>query len=162
MKDPVAKIRNVTLAVVTAALLSPLPGLAQVSSQTASDFFPWRPVDQIEGVWNAKVDITDCGGFVVFSFDAMALFGANGTFHDTNALPSAIRSDAFGHWKRTGKSTYSFAFDFTTGGVTVVRHSLKLAANGATYESEGTGEFYDPNGILVNTACSKSTASRFE
>jgi hypothetical protein len=129
----------------------------------------WRPKSRIEGVWNVQVEITRCdNGAVLAAFPAMALFAANGTFHDTNASNPATRSDAFGIWKHTGHRKYQFAFRVfnfdPTGlptGSNIVRHDVVLAPDGKSYTSSGKAELYDVNGILFRTGCSRSTATRF-
>ena len=131
--------------------------------------------DQIEGVWLAKVTLTNCATgqplpFPGATFDAMALFAEGGTFHDTNQQPSQERSAGFGIWNRVQNRVYDFAFRYfrldSTGtlptGSVIVRHRVVLAADGASYQSSGTAEFYDANGIQVlPNGCSVSTATRF-
>ena len=171
MKNAPLTIRNASFAILAACSLGPLASHADNRNGHSDEaaFFPWRFADRIEGAWNVAVDITVCAtGGTITSFDAMSLFGANGTFHDTNATPSALRSEAFGYWKRVGKHAYEFAFRFfrfdATGasiGATVVRHDVLLSHRGDTYTSEGTAEFYDAVGNLTATGCSSSTATRF-
>lgn len=127
----------------------------------------WLP-DRIQGVWNVRVNITVCAtGATVASFDAMSLFGADGSFLDTNAHNPATRSEAFGSWSHVRGRTYRFAFrnfrfdpSGTPLGSQVIRHEVVLAKNGRHYESAGTAEFYDVAGNLTGTGCSTSTASR--
>jgi hypothetical protein len=134
----------------------------------------WTTQDRIEGVWLAKVTLTNCvtGEALPFpgaNFDAMGLFGANGSFHNTDANDPALRSGIFGYWERTGRHTYRFAFRlfrFDTGGLLIgsqiVRHNLVLARDGLSYSSSGTAEFYDVNGIpSMPNGCSRTTATRF-
>lgn len=125
--------------------------------------------DRIEGLWTAHVNITICAtGTVVASFDAMGLFGANGTFHDTNSVNPALRSASFGTWHHLGGNSYEFALRFFrfdlqgfNQGWSVVRHKVELSADGQTYNSEGTAEFYNVSGGLIMTGCSDSEAIRF-
>jgi hypothetical protein len=136
--------------------------------------FQWFPrfLDPIVGVWNVSVDITNCAtGATIASGEAMALFAADGTRHETNATNPALRSPAFGTWRRLGKKNnkYQFAFRFfrfDTAGVNlgsqVIRHDLVLSADGTSYFSEGTAEIFDPFGNLIVIGCSTATATRFE
>ena len=125
--------------------------------------------ERVEGTWNARVKITVCAtGATITSFDAMALFGTKGTFHDTNATNPAVRSPGFGYWDRVSGDQYYFAFRYFRSdsagnniGSTVVRHNVVLSPTGNTYTSSGTSEFYDAAGNLTMTGCSTSTASRF-
>ncbi len=155
-------------------MLAPLvfllvPGEHSIASPKAVPSGLLKTKDPIEGVWNARVEITACDSDTVFnSFDAMALFASNGTFHDTNATNPALRSAAFGTWSAIGPRTYEFAFRLfrfdpmgATLGSSVVRHRVVLARKGDSYRSKGTAEFYDANGVLFMTGCSNAEAVRF-
>jgi len=135
----------------------------------------WTTLDRIEGVWLAKVTITNCATgealpFPGAKFDAMALFGPNGTLHNTDQNNPATRSQNLGYWERTGRHTYRFAFRLfrfdTTGlliGSQIVRHNLVLARDGLSYVSSGNAEIYDVSGIrALPDGCSKATATRFK
>ncbi|MEX2126021.1 MAG: hypothetical protein WD795_19175 [Woeseia sp.] len=136
----------------------------------------WRFTDPIEGVWNVSVVITDCASGVALPlppFDAMAMFGGDGTFHDTNSNSPTlmVRSDAFGHWKHVRGNKYRFAFKafhFDLAGMylgyNIVSHDVVLARNGKSYSSKGTVEFFNPDGTQRPPVlgCSESTATLFE
>jgi len=131
----------------------------------------WFP-DPIAGVWNVSVDIANCAmGDTIASGEAMALFGADGTCHETNAANSALRSSAFGNWRRLAKrnNEYQFAFRFfrfdSSGvniGSQVIRHDVVLSVDGMSHFSEGPAEIFDPFGNLIVIGCSRATATRFE
>jgi len=134
----------------------------------------WWFKDPIEGVWNARVVITNCdsGDPIGLPFDAMGIFGAHGAFHDTNSNNPTlmVRSDAFGYWKHVRGNKYRFAFkvfNFDVAGMylgyQIVRHDVVLAKNGKSYKSEGTSEFFNPDGSVRPPVlgCSESTATRF-
>ncbi len=129
----------------------------------------WHP-DPIEGVWNADIDITVCAtGATIASFKAIGMFGANGTLNNTDSNYPALKSASFGYWRRLEGAGYRFAFRsfmFDAAGVNTgsqtVRHDLALSADGASYLSKGTAEFFDPAGNLFMTGCSSATATRFE
>jgi hypothetical protein len=152
-------------------LLTQVGAAAQDDAQAAATGHAWFP-DPIVGVWNVSVDITNCAtGATIASGEAMALFAADGTRHETNATNPALRSPAFGTWRRLGKKNnkYQFAFRFfrfDTAGVNlgsqVIRHDLVLSADGTSYFSEGTAEIFDPFGNLIVIGCSTATATRFE
>jgi len=136
----------------------------------------WWSSDPIEGVWNVRVVITDCASGNPLGpppFDAMAMFGANGTFHDTNSNSPMlqVRSDAFGYWKHVRGNKYRFAFKafhFDLAGMyvgyNIVRHNVVLAGNGKRYTSKGTVEFFNPDGTARPPVlgCSEATATRFK
>src|SRR5687768_12808842 len=96
----------------------------------------WWSSDRIEGVWLAKVWLTNCATgetlpFPAATFDAMGVFASNGVFHNTDANNPATRSSIFGSWERIGRYTYRFAFRLfrfdTTGlliGSQIVRHNI--------------------------------------
>jgi hypothetical protein len=131
--------------------------------------------DRIEGVWLAKVTITNCATgealpFPGAKFDAMGMFASNGTLHNTDQNNPALRSETFGYWERTGRYTYRFAFrhfrfDLTgmLTGSQIVRHDVVLSRDGLSYASSGHVEFYDVSGIrMLPDGCAKATATRFE
>lgn len=130
-----------------------------------------RPLsaNPIVGTWNARVRITVCAtGATITSFDAMGMFAAKGTLHDTNATNPALRSPGFGYWERVSGDQYYFAFKYfrfdlagNNMGSAIVRHNVVLSPTGNTYASSGTSEFYDAAGNLTVTGCSASTATRF-
>ena len=147
-------------------------GQAPASAEETSGTGP--SVDRITGLWLVKVTITNCATgqplpFPGAVFDAQGVFGADGTFLDTNENNPILRSAAFGQWERTGRRTYRFAFRVfrfdTTGlniGSQIVRHGVLLSRDGKTYTSSGTSEMYDVNGIrMLPDGCSTSTATRF-
>ena len=159
--------RTVTMAVLGVLLFVQFGAQAQEAAGASDN--PWFS-DRIEGTWNVSVDITICAsGATITSFDAMAMFAANGSFHDTNATNPALRSPGFGYWRHLRRNQYEFAFRFflfdETGvniGSQVVRHDAVLSADRTTYSSEGTAELYDPFGNLLVSGCSNSTATRFQ
>lgn len=138
------------------------------SVDTKSSHRPSSP-NRIEGTWNVRVRITVCAtGATITSFDAMGMFGAKGTFHDTNATNPALRSQAFGYWEQGSGDQFYFAFRVfrfdpagNNIGSQIVRHNVVLSPTGNTYTSGGTAEFYDAVGNLTMTGCSTSTATRF-
>ena len=152
-------------AILATVLLAAAPPIASGSGKA----------DRIEGVWLAKVTLTNCATgeplpFPGATFDAMGMFAEGGAFHDTNVMPSLTRSATFGTWQRVRDRVYRFAFRHfnfdSTGtlptGSTVVRHRVVLAPDGKSYRSQGTAEFYDVSGIrMLPDGCSKSTATRF-
>ena len=162
--------RNAILACAATALLSP-------AIAGADDYDDWWVADPIEGVWNARVTITNCadGTPLPVSFDALGMFGRGGTFNNTDAqnpVTPTIRSSVFGTWKRLHGRTYRFAFKLfrfdpvgTVIGTQEVRHTLTLARDGKSYVSSGTSQAFDTAGNPVAgppSGCSISKATRFE
>jgi hypothetical protein len=169
-------------AILMAVMLAvpPANGVGQESAQLQHSEAGWDKSwwsrDPIEGVWNVRVVITDCASgnrLGLPPFDAMAMFGANGTFHDTNSNSPTlqVRSDAFGYWKHVRGNKYRFAFKafhFDLAGMyigyNIVRHDVVLAGNRKSYTSEGTVEFFNPDGTTRPPVrgCSEATATRFK
>ena len=162
--------RNAFAAIATFALL--IPAFAG-----GNDSDDWWTADPIEGLWNARVTITNCadGTPLPVSFDALGMFGRGGTFNNTDAqnpLLPTMRSSTFGTWKRLHGRTYQFAFKLfrfdaagTPIGTQVVRHTLTLARDRQSYVSSGTSQAFDLTGTPVAgppTGCSISKATRFE
>lgn len=130
---------------------------------------------RMAGLWLVRVTLTNCATgaplpFPGATFDAMSLFEADGTFHDTNANSPLLRSQTFGIWEHVEGRHYRFAFRAfqfdSTGtlwtGSQVIRHSVVLSADGMSYTSSGTAEFYDIHGVpMMPNGCSASTAQRF-
>jgi hypothetical protein len=126
---------------------------------------------RLEGTWNVRVAITNCQtGAEIRSFPSVGIFMSGGTMIDsTSGVPQALKTPGQGVWRHVGGNTYqftikSFSFDaagnFT--GWTILRHEAVLDFRGNEYNSSGTAEVYAPNGNLVATGCSATTAVRFE
>lgn len=156
---------------VSAALALGALFLAPLSIQAQAA--PSTPVfsDPIVGAWNVVVDIYNCDTGVLISSgnQAMGLFNADGTRHETAASNPALRTPGFGNWHRVGKNEYEFAFKYfrfsaagTFIGSTSIRHDLFLSADGQSYLSEGVTEILDPSNNLLATGCASAAATRYE
>jgi hypothetical protein len=130
-----------------------------------------RNARRLVGTWDAQVTIRDCQtGAAIRTFASIGTFMSGGTFLDsTSGIPQALKTPGQGVWSHIGGNTYrfkfkSFSFDASGNftGWTIIQHEANLARSGDEYESGGTVEVYAPNGILVFTRCSTTTASRFE
>lgn len=126
---------------------------------------------RFEGTWNVRVTLRNClTGDEIRSFDSVTTFMSGGTLMDsTSGIPQALKTPGQGVWShktgnKYGFSFKSFSFDPTGNytGWTVIRQEAVLNLRGTAYESKGTSEVYTPNGILVFTGCSTTTAARFE
>jgi hypothetical protein len=95
---------------------------------------------------------------------------SGGTLLDsTSGIPQALKTPGHGVWSHVSGRTYSFSFksfSFDAGGNftgwTIIRHQAYLNLRATAYTSAGTAEVYDPNGNLIFTGCSSTTATRFE
>ena len=100
----------------------------------------------------------------------MTTFMFGGTLLDsTSGTPQALRTPGHGVWSHVGGNTYRFSFKtfgFDPGnnftGWTKITHEASLDSNATQFSSAGTAEVYAPNGTLVFTGCSSTTATRFE
>jgi len=174
MKNFNLQIRNALLAAFAIVTLFQLSALAQDFkydddadgknlAETPQIYGP-----KIAGVWKTNVRITNCNGVTLFGFESMGLFGADGTFLDTNVTDPKLRSSAFGYWDHVRGNQYRFvsrwfrfAPDGTYLGSSVVRHIIVLSLDGETYESSGTGTMYAPDGSVQGVGCSEASAERF-
>ena len=94
---------------------------------------------------------------------------AESLIDSTSGTPQAQRTPGQGVWSHISGNTYRFSFKtFTfdaantfTGWIKIT-HEAELDSNGAQFSSAGTAEVYAPNGALVFTGCSSTTATRFE
>jgi hypothetical protein len=130
----------------------------------------------IKGVWNARVDIVNClpgnvpGTTVLASFDAVNVYAGDGTFLDANSLTPATQSAHLGYWRHVRGNKYEFAqkffvFDAAGGLATsyrIVRHEIVLDRTGLSFTSAGIAETFLPDGTLLATGCSRSSAVRFD
>ena len=126
---------------------------------------------RLEGTWDVHVTIRNCQtGAEIRSFASLTTFMTGGTMLDsTSGIPQALRTPGQGVWSHTTGKNYrfifkSFSFDaagnFT--GATKIIHEATLDPEGSQFSSAGTSEVYDPNGNLMFTGCSTTTATRFE
>ena len=126
---------------------------------------------RLEGAWNVRVTILNCQtGAEIRSFDSLTMFIFGGTMIDsTSGMPQSLRTPGQGVWSHVGGDTYRFSFKtFSFGaagnftGWTKITHEAVMDSNGQQYTSAGTSEVYAPDGTLMTTGCSATTATRFE
>jgi hypothetical protein len=128
--------------------------------------------DRLEGTWNVQVTIRNCqNNAPIRSFPSLTTFMSGGTLLDsTSGIPQALKTPGHGTWSHTGGNTYrfkfkSFSFDASGNftGWTIINQEANLERRRFDeYESTGTSEVYAPNGSLLFTGCSTTTATRFE
>jgi hypothetical protein len=125
---------------------------------------------RLEGTWDVRVSIVDCvTGEEIRSFDSLGIFMRGGTTIDsTSGVPQALKTPGQGIWSHVEANTYRFkfkAFSFdpagTYTGYQIVEHEAYMDPTADAYESDGTAEFYTPDGFLILTGCSTTTATRF-
>jgi hypothetical protein len=144
----------------------------QNNEQTQKDLSGRRRNDRkLEGTWDAQVTIRNCqNNAAIRTFASIGTFMSGGTMLDsTSGIPQALKTPGHGVWSHTGGREYKFSFksfSFDAGGNftgwTIIRHFALLNSIGTGYESFGTAEVYAPNGNLLFTGCSTTTATRFE
>ncbi len=123
------------------------------------------------GSWNLSVTLRDCQtGTALVNFLAMNTYNLGGTMQQSAVSNPQFR-DLAGHgiWSHQTGRDYSAALQFfsvsldgTFTGKVVVRSAISLGLRGNEYTSTDTAEVFDPNGNVIATACSTTTASRFE
>jgi hypothetical protein len=126
---------------------------------------------RLEGTWDAQVTIRNCAtGAAINTFASIGTFMQGGTsIGSTAGMPQSLRTPEHGVWSHLSGNTYFFKFKTFTfnaagnsTGWTIVQHYANLDHGGDTYTSAGTAEFYAPNGNLLFTGCSSTTATRFQ
>ena len=169
------KIGGALLAILMLATLANISVLAQdvLNNQQMEDGrfrFPANSRD-LEGTWNAQVTVRICQtGAPISTFPAMATFMFGGTAIVSEAgVPPSKKTPAHGIWHRAGGDTYGFktkAFNFDEGGNftgwLIINQEVNLNRPADRYQSSGTAELYNANGILIFAGCSTTTAARFE
>ncbi|HEV8370567.1 MAG TPA: hypothetical protein VGQ39_21640 [Pyrinomonadaceae bacterium] len=155
--------------------LKGLGGIALIICLSAM-FTPARGFGQggggrLEGTWDVQVTIRNCQtGAEIRSFASLTTFMFGGiTLDSTSGIPQAQRTPGQGVWSHVGGDTYRFSFktfNFDAGGNftgwTKITHEAVMDSNGNEYVSAGGSEVYAPNGTLIATGCSTTTATRFE
>jgi hypothetical protein len=125
---------------------------------------------RLQGTWEMQVTLTDCAGHVIRSFSTLQEFIAGGTTVESSAgTPQALKTPGLGVWRHTSGNDYAFRFKFFTfnpqnvfTGWTIVAGELTVDATGNANAGSATVEVYDPNGVLIATACTEVAGTRFE
>ena len=126
---------------------------------------------KLEGTWDVQVTIRNCQtGDAIRTFASLTTFMSGGTMLDsTSGIPQALKTPGHGVWSYIGGRNYrfkfkSFSFDASGNftGWTIISQEAHLNRRADAYESNGTSEVYAPNGSLIFTGCSTTTATRFE
>jgi hypothetical protein len=125
---------------------------------------------RLQGTWEMQVTLTDCAGHVIRSFSTLQEFIAGGTTVESSAgTPQALKTPGLGVWRHTAGNTYAFRFKFFTfnaqnvfTGWTIIAGELAVDATGNANAGSATVEVYDPNGVLIATACTEVAGTRFE
>ena len=167
MKSNVVKIvGGMVLAVLVISTLT--LGLVSAQDETKSQN---GGGGRLEGTWDAQVTIRNCQtGGAIRTFPAIGTFTSGGTMLNSDSgTPQALKTPGHGVWGHISGNTYrfkfkSFSFDASGSfaGWTIINHEASLNSTADAYDSAGTAEVYAPNGNLIFTGCSTTTATRFE
>ena len=139
--------------------------------QTQENSFGTNRGQRLVGTWDVQVTIRNCQtGAAIRTFASIGTFMSGGTALDsTSGIPQALKTPGQGVWSYVGRNTYrfkfkSFSFDASGNftGWTIIKHVANLNRFADEYESAGTAEVFAPNGNLIFTGCSTTTATRFE
>jgi hypothetical protein len=125
---------------------------------------------RLEGTWESQITLTDCSGHVIRSFPNLIEFVAGGTVVESNGgTPQALKTPGLGVWRHTTGNNYAFRFKFFTfnpqnvfTGWTIIAGETTVNSKGDANTGSATVEVYDPNGVLVATACAETVGKRFE
>ena len=139
--------------------------------QTQENSFGTNRGQRLVGTWDVQVTLRNCQtDAAIRTFASVGTFMYGGTALDsTSGIPQALKTPGQGVWSHVGRNTYrfkfkSFSFDASGNftGWTIIKHEANLNRFADTYESAGTAVAYAPNGNLIFTGCSTTTATRFE
>jgi hypothetical protein len=126
---------------------------------------------RLQGTWDTQVSIIDCQtGNVITTFQSLIVFMAGGTLTEsTSGTAPALRTPGEGVWRHTTDNNYAFRFKHfrfdaqnVLTGWNIIQAEANLDAEGNAYTSSATVEVYDPNGVLIATACATTAGTRFE
>jgi hypothetical protein len=125
---------------------------------------------RLQGTWDVQVSINDCHGHVIRTFPSLLIFMAGGTMiESTSGVPPALKTPGEGVWRHTTDNNYAFRFkhfNFNAQNVltgwNIIQAEASLDAAGNAYTSSAIVEVYDPNGVLIATACATTVGTRFE
>jgi len=125
----------------------------------------------LEGTWDLQVTRRVCQtGAAIATFASIETFMSGGTMLDsTSAGSPAFQTPGHGVWSNINQFNFRFrfkAFQFDASGNftgwIIVSHQPNLNRRTDEFESAGTSEFYNAQGVLLFTGCSTLTATRFE
>ena len=125
---------------------------------------------RLQGTWEMQITLTDCAGHVIRSFPSLIEYAAGGTVVESNGgTPQALKTPGLGVWRHTTDNNYAFRFKFFTfnaqnvfSGWTIIAGETTVDETGDANTGSATVEVYDPNGVLVATACTEIAGTRFE
>ena len=125
---------------------------------------------RLQGTWEMQITLTDCAGHVIRSFPSLIEFAAGGTVVESNGgTPQALKTPGEGVWRHTTDNNYAFRIKFFTfsaqnvfTGWTIISGETTVDETGDANTGSATVEVYDPNGVLIATACTEVAGTRFE
>ena len=125
---------------------------------------------RLQGTWEMQITLTDCAGHVIRSFPSLIEYAAGGTVVESNAgTPQALKTPGEGVWRHTTNNNYAFRFKFFTfnslnvfTGWTIIAGETTVDSTGNANTGSATVKVYNPNGVLVATACAEIAGTRFE
>jgi hypothetical protein len=126
---------------------------------------------RIVGTWEVVVTARNCQtGAPLATFPATASFNSEGTLLvSEGGIPPSLKTPAQGNWTQVWGRHYRFktkAFNFNAAGTLtgwlIINQTLNLDRGANGYETSGTAEVYNSQGVLVATNCSTTTATRFD
>lgn len=138
--------------------------------------WPSGPKNGLVGTWRISVTPYNCTtGIENPPFAAMISFERGGTMTETTASPGfqpGQRSPGHGVWEKTGRNTYravseAFILFATTPnppvpgfpqGVQRITQTIQVTHD--QFTSEASAEFFDVNGNLVVTLCTRARGNR--
>jgi hypothetical protein len=124
---------------------------------------------RIQGTWEMQLTRTDCNGHAIGTGQSIAIFMQGGTMIESQrGVPQAFKTPGEGVWSHTTDNTYALRFKYFTfnaqnapTGWVIVSAQVSVDESGNANAGSATIEVYDPNGVLVATACADVVGTRF-
>ena len=161
---------TITRTIAGLALMATL-ALAMTATVTPAKQNSQSSGGRIEGTWRVQVTLRICQtGAEIKNFPALLTFANGGTLTGTSTvLSTGLRSPDHGVWSHTGGQNYHAvdeAFIFNPAGTWVstqrLNQDIQLAADGSSFFSNATTEFFDTAGNLTANGCATAIATRME
>jgi len=124
---------------------------------------------RLQGTWEMQLTRTDCAGHVIGTGQSIAIFMAGGTMMESQkGIPQAFKTPGEGVWRLVSGNTYAVRFKYFTfnaqnvpTGWVIIAAELTVDYTGNANTGSATIEVYDPNGVLIATACAEVAGTRF-
>ena len=154
------------------SLLMQQPVLAQDRAAASSEqqFQAGGGARALEGSWTVQTTLRNCtNGDPLASFAKLVTFAQGGTAQEDSVGAAPLsRTSAHGFWYNNGPDHFSYGLQFfrfnadgSYGVRNVARWEVEMDSTAMSYTASATIQIFNPNGVLLGTACATETATRF-